>query len=204
MEESNRPRVGLFGGTFDPVHHGHMIAAAELRFALKLDRVALVPNSSPPHKPGVPVSSAVHRLAMLRLAIQGVPWLELDPIELEREGPSYTVDTVSELASRYPSTTFVFLMGEDSLRDLPTWREPDRIVELAELGVATRPGVAVNLDDLYARIPGARGRVAVVEIPDVSIASRELRRRVAEGRPISFQVPRLVERYVIENQLYLT
>jgi nicotinate-nucleotide adenylyltransferase len=202
MDEARRPRVGLFGGTFDPVHHGHLIAVAELRFALELDRVALIPNASPPHKPGLPLSPAEHRLAMLRLAIQGVPWLEIDPIEVERAGTSFTVDTLSELTNRHPATTFVFLMGEDSLRDLPTWREPERIVGLAELGVATRPGVVLDLEDLYARIPSARGRVAVVEIPDVSIASRDLRRRVAEGRPITFQVPRPVERYLTDHRLY--
>jgi nicotinate-nucleotide adenylyltransferase len=202
VDESHRPRVGVFGGTFDPIHHGHLIAVAELRFALKLDRVALVPNNSPPHKPGIPVSSAVHRLAMLRLATEGVPWLEIDQLELERGGPSFTVDTLAELTIRRPATGLVFLMGEDSLRDLPTWREPGRIVELAELGVATRSGVELELEDLYARVPGARDRVEVVEIPDVSIASRDLRRRVAEGRPIAFQVPRSVERYVTEHRLY--
>jgi nicotinate-nucleotide adenylyltransferase len=197
-----RLRIGVLGGTFDPIHHGHLIAAAELRHALRLDRVLLVPNASPPHKPGVPVSPAAERLAMLELAIQGTTWLGIDRIELERGGSSYTVDTLEALTRSTPHASFVFLMGKDSLRDLPTWRDPGRIVELAEIGVASRPDVAVDLDAIYPLIPNARGRVTVVEIPEVSIASRDLRRRVAEGRPITFQVPAAVERFIQERRLY--
>jgi nicotinate-nucleotide adenylyltransferase len=202
MTEPAHPRLGILGGTFDPIHHGHLIAAAELRHALRLDRVLLVPNAHPPHKPGVPLSAAEDRVAKLELAIEGVPWLAVDRMELERGGRSYTVETLAALAERLPEATLVFLMGEDSLRDLPTWREPERIVELAELGVASRPRVTVDQTGLYAAIPNARGRVSIVEIPEMAIASRDLRQRVAEGRPISFQVPGAVERYIVEHGLY--
>jgi nicotinate-nucleotide adenylyltransferase len=202
MSDSGTRRLGILGGTFDPVHHGHLIAAAELRHALRLDRVLLVPNATPPHKPGVPVSAAADRLAMLALAIDGVDWLAIDRLELERGGRSYTADTLAALGRQYPDATLVFLMGEDSLRDLPTWHQPERIVGLAEIGVATRPNVDVDLEALYRSVPGARGRVSIVEIPEVAIASRDLRLRVATGRPISFQVPPLVERFILQRGLY--
>lgn len=195
-------RLGIFGGTFDPIHHGHLIAATELRHALGLDRVLLVPNATPPHKPGVVVSDAADRVAMLELAIEGVPWLGIDTVELDRAGPSYTVDTLRLLQRRFSPATLVFLVGEDSLRDLPTWRNPSEIVTRAELGVASRPGVESRLEDVFCAIPEARGRVRLVEIPDVAIASRDLRGRVAEGRPISFQVPTQVERYIAARSLY--
>ena len=200
MDEA--PKIGLLGGTFDPIHYGHLIAAAELQHALHLDRVLLIPNAAAPHKPDVPVSSAEDRVAMLRLAIANVPWLAVDTIELERGGLSYTVETLRALTSRLASATLFFLMGEDSLRDLSTWREPEEIVALAELGVATRPGVLVDLETLYREIPRARGRVHLVEIPEIGIASRDLRQRVIDGRPISFQVPESVERYIRQHRLY--
>jgi nicotinate-nucleotide adenylyltransferase len=195
-------RIGLLGGTFDPIHHGHLIAAAELRHALGLERVLLIPNAAPPHKPGVPVSSAEDRVAMLRLAIENVTWLAVDTIELERGGLSYTVDTLNSLNARLAPATLFFLMGEDSLRDLSTWKDPDAIVTLAHLGVATRPGVVVNLESVYRAVPRARGRVHLVQIPEIGIASRDIRQRVVDGRPITFQVPEAVERYIRQQRLY--
>jgi nicotinate-nucleotide adenylyltransferase len=195
-------RIGVLGGTFDPIHHGHLIAAAELRHALRLDRVLLVPNASPPHKPGVPVSNASDRLAMLELVAAETTWLAIDTIELDRGGLSYTVDTLRALVDKLAPATLFFLMGEDSLRDLPIWWKPHEIVTLAELGVATRPGVTLELEAVYTAVPGARGRVHLVAIPDIGIAARDLRERVADGRPIAFQVPSAVERYIRERGLY--
>ena len=202
MSDPPLRRLGILGGTFDPIHHGHLIAAAELRHALALDRVLLVPNADPPHKPGVPVSTAEDRLAMIRLAIAGVPWLEIDTIELDRGGRSYTVDTLRALAAREPRSLLLFLMGEDSLRDLPRWHRPEEIVALADLGVATRPGVVVDVDAILSTLPAARDRVHLVEIPQIGIASRDIRVRVAGGRPIAFQVPPLVESYIERRRLY--
>lgn len=202
MEQTATPRIGIFGGTFDPVHHGHLIAVAELRYALGLDRVHLVPNAAPPHKPGTPIGTTEHRLAMLRLAIAGTSWLEIDIIELERGGLSYTVDTLHTLAARLAPAELVFLMGEDSLRDLPDWHNPAVLVTLAHLGVATRPGIVLDVESVYRAIPGARNRIRLVETPQMGIASRDLRQRVADGRPISFQVPAAVERYIVDHGLY--
>lgn len=202
MTDAPSRRLGILGGTFDPIHHGHLIAAAELRYALALDRVLLVPNADPPHKPGVPVSTASERLEMLRLAIAGAAWLSVEPIEVDRGGRSYTVDTLQELAARESRAHLFFLMGEDSLKDLPTWHRPHDIVALAELGVATRPAVAVDLETVFAEVPGARGRTHLVDIPQIGISSRDIRSRVATGLPIQFQVPRAVEAYIRRHGLF--
>ena len=195
-------RIGIFGGTFDPVHIGHLIAAAELRHALHLDRVLFVPTGSPPHKGNVTVAPAADRLAMLQLAIAGEPSFAVSTIELDRTGPSYTVDTLAALRSAHPDATLILLMGEDSLRDLPAWREPDRILALAEVGVATRPGVDVDLTALSISLPAARDRVTVVPIPSIGVSSRDIRRRVTDGLPITFLTPRTVGEHIFSNGLY--
>jgi nicotinate-nucleotide adenylyltransferase len=195
-------RVGVFGGTFDPIHVGHLIVAADLRFALGLDRLLFVPAGRPPHKPADLVSDDGDRLAMLELALADDPAAEISTADLERPGPSYTVDLLRILEDRLPGARLVFLMGEDSLRDLPTWREPDEIARLAELGVATRPGVEFDLEAITARVPASRGRVSVVETVQLSISSSDIRRRVRLGAPIRHQVPRAVEAYIADRGLY--
>ena len=196
------PRVGVFGGTFDPVHVGHLIVAADLSQALRLDRLLFVPAGRPPHKPADLVSTDTDRLAMLELALADDPLTEISPVDLERVGPSYTVDLLAILQAQLPTARLVFLMGEDSLRDLPTWRQPEEIARLAELGVAARPGVTFDLEAVFARVPTARGRVAVVETVQLSISSSDIRRRVRLGAPIRHQVPRSVEIYIAERGLY--
>ena len=196
------PRLGVFGGTFDPVHLGHLIAATEVRHVLGLDRVLFVPARRPPHKPEQEVGDDRHRLAMLRLAVADNPAFEISSIELDRAGPSYTSDTLAILAAERDPASLVFVMGEDSLRDLPTWHDPGRIASLAALGVATRPGVALDLDAVLRSVPEARGRVHLVPIPLIGISSRDLRRRVAAGEPIRYQVPAPVAAYIARHGLY--
>ena len=195
-------RIGVFGGTFDPVHIGHLIVATELRFALALDRVLFVPAGRPPHKTGQEVSPDEHRLAMLELALADAPGFEISRVDIDRVGPSYTVDTLAILRQELDSAALVFLMGEDSLRDLPTWRDPNGIAKLAELGVARRPAVAYDLGEVLRAVPAARGRIHLVEVPEIGIAASDLRRRVASGHPISYQVPRTVESYIYEHGLF--
>ena len=195
-------RIGIFGGTFDPVHIGHLVIVSELKHALALDRVLVVPAGDPPHKPDQPLTPAFHRIRMLELALDGRTGFGIDRIDLDRTGPSYTVDTLRALGSRIPTSKMVFLMGEDSLRDLHTWREPEEILALAEIGVGCRPGVSVDLDAVYERLPTARGRVALVDVPQIEVSSRDLRRRVAAGEPIAFQVLPAVETYIHEHGLY--
>lgn len=195
-------RIGIFGGTFDPVHLGHLVVAADLAHALRLDRLVFMPAGRPPHKDANLVGDDDHRLDMLRLALADNPSFEISTVDLERDGPSYTADLLDLLAEREPDATLVFLMGEDSLRDLPTWHDPERILRRAEIGVALRPGVGVDLAELHQRLPATRDRVTVVPTPLIGISSTDIRRRVAAGEPVRYQVPDAVLAYILRNGLY--
>ncbi|MGH2531267.1 MAG: nicotinate-nucleotide adenylyltransferase [Thermomicrobiales bacterium] len=195
-------RIGVFGGTFDPIHHGHLILASELHHALGLERVIFVPARRPPHKTDQELSGDRHRLAMVRLAIAADPRFEISLVEMERVGPSYSAETVEELGVALPGATLVFLMGEDSLRDLPAWHQPERIVAHAILGVAQRPDVKVDIAAITTVLPAAQGRIELVSTPEIAISSSDIRQRVADGRPIAFHVPQPVERYIAEHDLY--
>jgi nicotinate-nucleotide adenylyltransferase len=195
-------RLGVFGGTFDPIHIGHLIIATELQHALRLDRILFVPSGHPPHKADQTISPDADRLAMLRLAVVDNPAFAISTLDLDRPGPSYTADLIQLLHEQYPDARLVFLMGEDSLRDLPTWYRPDRIVSLAEIGVAIRPEVEADLELIYQRIPAASGRITVVPTTLIDISASELRRRVRDGKPIRYQVPATVESYIMTNGLY--
>ncbi|CAA9574486.1 MAG: Nicotinate-nucleotide adenylyltransferase [uncultured Thermomicrobiales bacterium] len=202
MASTSPPRIGILGGTFDPVHVGHLVAATELRHRLGLARVLFLPAGRPPHKPLQDLAPDADRLAMLELALAGEPGFSVEPFELGRRGPSYTADTLEALAPTLVPAEPVFLMGEDALRDLPTWHRPGRIVELARLGVATRPEVSVDLAVVVARVPAAAGRIDLVPVPQIGVSSRDLRRRVAAGEPIAYQVPPAVARYIADRDLY--
>ncbi len=196
-------RTGIFGGTFDPIHVGHLIVAAQLRFALHLDSVLFVPAGRPPHKSGQEIADNEHRLAMLRLAIDDDPLLAISTLDFDRGGLSYTADTLALLhAAAAPESTLVFLMGQDSFRDFPSWDRPNRIAQLAEIGVALRPGTEANLEAILTAVPAAKGRVRIVPVPLIGVSSRDIRRRIASAEPISYQVPPAVERYIVANGLY--
>lgn len=195
-------RLGIFGGTFDPIHIGHLIVATELQHALRLDRILFVPSGRPPHKAGQIISPDADRLAMLRLAIADNPAFDVSTLDLERPGPSYTADLLALLRDQHPDQQLVFLMGEDSLRDLPTWRQPERIATLAEIGVAARPDIETDVEAIYRRIPAARGRITVVPTTLIAISSSELRRRSRAREPIRYQLPTSVEFYIMSNALY--
>jgi nicotinate-nucleotide adenylyltransferase len=199
---SGPPRIGVLGGTFDPVHNGHLHIARELREALGLERVKWVPAGRPPHKTGQIVSSDRDRLTMLALALADSPLDEISRIDLDRTGPSYTADTLEILREQVSPATLVFLMGEDSLRDLPTWHDPERILHAAELAVAGRPGIDANLDVLTQAIPALSGRVHLAFIDEVPVSSSDIRQRVRENRPIKGLVPAAVESYIRERGLY--
>jgi len=199
---SSTRRIGVLGGTFDPPHLGHLIIATELRHALSLDQVLFVPAGQPPHKDEESVSDEVHRIAMVELAIANDPYFSLSTVDRDRVGPSYTADLLEILHRSLDPVSLVFLMGDDSLRDIPNWHEPNRIVHLAELGVAARPAVPFDLGEIYAAVPAARDRIIQVATPEIAISSRDLRQRVASGTPITYQVPLAVERYIIDQGLY--
>jgi nicotinate-nucleotide adenylyltransferase len=195
-------RIGVFGGTFDPIHNGHLLIAREMTHALSLDRVLFVLAARPPHKLGQAITGDHHRLAMLRLALVDEPAFEISEVELFRPGKSFTADTLEELARRLAPASLVFLMGEDSLRDLPNWHDPHRIVKFAEIGVAARPGIDFDVSQIYERVPGSTGRVNLVQTSEVDVSSQEIRDRVASGKSIENMVPPRVAGYIRAHKLY--
>lgn len=199
-----RERLGIFGGTFDPVHTGHMIVAEILREELQLHRVVFLPAGRPPHKPDQDTAADHHRLAMLELAIRDTAEFEVSRIDLDMPGQSYTAKTLEILREQLPdSIEPMFLMGQDSLRDFPSWHEPGRIARLVQLGVAMRPGVNVNLEDIVTAVPELTGRVHLVDIPLIGISSRELRARIRGRKAFHYQVPGGVADYIETHGLYL-
>lgn len=195
--------IGIFGGSFDPIHIGHLIVAEILLARLGLDTVLFLPAGRPPHKPEQELAADHHRLEMLRIAIDGFDGFAISTVDLDRPGSSYTATTLEILIEQLEEDAeLVFLMGQDSLRDLPRWRDPDRIVELARLGVALRPNVEVSLDEILGEIPGAEGRIHLVDVPLIGVSSRDVRVRIRAGDPFHFQVPRGVANYIAANGLY--
>ena len=190
-------RLGLYGGTFDPIHLGHLILAESCREACRLDRVWFVVAGSPPHKLGAKRTAINERVEMARLAVAGHPAFEVSELEARRPGPHYSVDTLEAVRLERPDDELFFLVGADSLVDLPNWREPGRIAELATLVVVNRPGFAP--DD--RAIPSGRP-ILHVDVPPIGVASHDLRRRRLEGRSIRYQVPRAVEAYIDARGLY--
>lgn len=196
-------QIGVFGGTFDPPHVGHLIAAAELGHVLALDRLLFVPAGRPPHKATRDVGSDAHRVAMLRLAIADNASFELSTVDLGRDGPSFTADLLARLHELLRPVDLVFLMGEDSLRDLPGWHRPDRIAAIAEIGVASRPSIDADVEAIRRAVPETEDRLRLVRVPGIEVSSSDIRRRVAAGAPIAYQVPPAVERYILDHGLYL-
>jgi nicotinate-nucleotide adenylyltransferase len=197
-------RLGILGGTFDPIHYGHLVAAEECRVRLGLDVVLFVPAGQPPHKRGRVISPAEDRVEMVRLAIASNPGFQLSRIEVDRTGPSYTVDTLARLREEYgPAVQLYFVVGMDALSEILTWHHPARIVALCQVVAVTRPGFpGLDLADLEPEIPEARQRITLLEVPELRISASDLRRRVAAGLPIRYQVPEPVEEYIRRRGLY--
>jgi nicotinate-nucleotide adenylyltransferase len=190
------------GGTFDPIHVGHLAVAEEAREALALDRILFVPAGSPPHKPASEVTPAHHRAAMVQLAIDDNPAFELSRIELDRPGLSYTVDTVEALAREAEVT---LILSVETFRELPTWHEPARLFEAARLAVVPREGYpASDPQWLASMFPGREDRVSYREGPRLGLSSTQIRARVAAGRSIRYLVPAAVAAYIVANDLYRT
>ncbi|MFH1908600.1 MAG: nicotinate-nucleotide adenylyltransferase [Chloroflexota bacterium] len=195
--------LGIFGGTFDPPHLGHLILATEAHQQLSLTRLLWVLTPDPPHKPAVPILPLAHRLVMLQLAISGDADFELSRLEMDRPGPHYALDTLNLLAEQNPGAEMVYLMGGDSLRDLPTWHRPaDLLSACRYLGVMRRPGDNIDLPALEAILPGITSKVHFVEAPLLEIASHEIRQRIAEGHPFRYYLPSSVYEYILEHNLY--
>ena len=197
-------RVGIFGGTFDPIHLGHLAVARSIQCSLGLDNVIFVPAGQPWLKADTPVSRVKDRVQMLRLALARRRASELSTIEADRPGPSYTVDTMETLQRQLGSSAdLFFLLGSDALMDIAKWKEPQRLMKLCQLVSFARPGFGLPaMEALEAAVPGISMRVVFAEVPQVNIRATDIRRRIAEGRCIQRLVPRAVERYILEHGLY--
>ncbi len=194
-------RLGIFGGTFDPIHLGHLILAEQAREACALDRLLLVVTGAPPHKLGERTAVG-HRLEMARIAVAGNPGLEVSDIEAIRPGPHYSVETLEQLTRIHPDAELFFLIGADTLFELPGWREPDRIAQLARIVVINRPGYdAIDPEQVPTLSASARG-FQFVTVPPIGIASSDIRERASRGRSIRYLVPRAVEAYIDAHRLY--
>lgn len=196
-------RIGIFGGSFDPPHIGHLILAAECRYQLGLDRVLWVVTPIPPHKPGRKLTPVELRFEMVTAAIGDDPTFEASRVEMERSAPYFTADTLEILRERYPRAELILLMGGDSLRDLPTWHDPQRLVRVCDgIGVMRRLGAELDVDALDAKLPGLRGKLTIVEAPLLEISSSQIRGRIREGKPFRYYVPTGVYDQILRQELY--
>ena len=195
-------RVGILGGTFNPPHIGHLVCAQEARTQLSLDHVVLMPVHTPPHKEIAGDPGPEVRLALCRAAVGEDPGLRVSRLEVDRPGPSYTVDTLRALHAARPEDELTFVVGGDQAQGVPGWREPEALFALARLAVAERAGVV--REDIRARLTdlAPAGRVCFVDMPRLDLSSSDLRRRVAEGRPVRHLVPAAVAELVAEHRLY--
>jgi nicotinate-nucleotide adenylyltransferase len=197
-------RLGLLGGTFDPPHLGHLVAAEEAADRLGLKRVLFLPAGQPPHKQGEPVSPLESRLRMVELAIAGNPCFGLSRADVDRQGPSYTADLLADIrAEAGPESQLYFLVGMDSLHDLTTWKDPGRVLAQSMLVAVSRPGCPpLDLAKLESSLPGADERIVVLDTAGVDISSTDLRARVAAGQTIRYLVPDAVREFIESTGLY--
>jgi nicotinate-nucleotide adenylyltransferase len=197
-----RKRVGVFGGTFDPPHNGHLALARAALQQLNLDKILWVITADPPHKRGSFISPAADRLALVKAAIAGQPGMAPSRVEMDRPGPQWAADTVRLLSEANPGTDLIYLMGGDSLRDLPNWGRPDELLRYVSLGVLRRPGADIDLTMLEQVLPGLAGRVTFVSAPRLAVSSHEIRERIRDGLPIGHLVPPKVADLIEARGLY--
>ena len=196
--------IGILGGTFDPIHSGHLLIAEVVRNALQLEKVLFVPAGDPPHKQQQKKTAARHRVKMVELAIESNPYFSLSTVDLERPGPHYSIDTVRLIRARYnlSSEHCFFIVGGDSLVDLPTWHKPEKLIEMCRLAVVHRPGYRPDVSQLEQVIPGVVSRLDWVTAPAIDLAASEIRARAQRGESIRYQVPEVVAKYIKEQGLY--
>lgn len=216
QQRPRAPRIGILGGTFNPIHLGHLRSAEEVREAQRLDRVLFIPSASPPHKHQDGLASAQHRLAMVRRAVAGNPFFKVSTIEIERSGHSYSVDTLRALRTRMPRAAFSFIMGIDAFREIDTWKEYQGIFSLCDLVVTSRPPteesalvdllpVAVRAEFCYtaSQLEHHTGtRIIFQRISDLEISASAIRDRLVAGLSVRYLLPVAVERYITRHRLY--
>lgn len=198
-------KLGIMGGTFDPIHFGHLLVAHEAGWRLGLDKVLFIPTGDPPHKRDRKVTPAINRYEMVRLATEHNPLFEVSDIEVKRDGYSYTVATLEALHQLYPpDTQFYFITGVDAAADILNWQQPERIFQLSRLVVAERPGYILPRERLQAGLPGINldERLIELDVPMFEVASNELRTRISQGHPVRYLVPTKVVEYINREKLY--
>ena len=195
--------VGVLGWTFDPPHNGHLLIAREAFTQLRLAQVLFAPTRQPPHKDAAQHTPIEHRLEMVRLAIAPYPQFVLSRVDVDRAGPTYTVDTLRLLREQFGGRVeLYFIMGMDSLANLPTWHTPEQLIRACKLAVFRRPGITANLDQLERQVPGLRKRVVFLQSSALAVAASDLQQRVRAGQSIARMVPKAVAQYIAEHQLY--
>jgi len=197
-------KIGILGGTFDPIHNGHLAIAGEAKAYLNLTEVIFLPAGQPWMKSDKPISAAADRVAMIRLAIRPEPCFKLSTMEVEYEGPAYSVDTIARMkATSAKASDLYFIIGWDNLNKLTLWKEPARLIEMCFLAAVPRPGYArPDMKKLEAAIPGISRKVILMDKPRIDISATDIRSKVAQGLSINGLVPEAVEKYIKENGLY--
>lgn len=198
-------KVGVFGGTFDPIHNGHLAIAEEVRTQVAVDEVWFIPTGKPWMKAGRKISPWELRLQMVELAVAGKPYLKVSNLEASRPGPSYTIDTITELRAQFTGAELYFIVGWDSLLSLPLWKEASRLITLCRLAAVPRPGIMPpDLNELEKALPGIKKAVVMLDKPNLAISATEIRAKVAAGKSINRMVPLKVAEYIKKNRLYKT
>lgn len=202
--QEKRHRVGILGGTFDPIHIGHLVTAEAVRYEYNLDKVIFIPAAIPPHKDNDSVTPATHRYIMTVLATYSNPYFEVSPIEMNRPGPSYTIDTIYELVEKYgKDTDFYFITGADTIAEIPTWDRIEELLGLCQFIAATRQGFLPNVDNIkeYFGELGEK-RIHRLNTPELEISSTDIRERIKKGISIKYVLPLAVEQYIYKEGLY--
>jgi nicotinate-nucleotide adenylyltransferase len=203
----SKTRIGILGGTFDPIHMGHLIVAEDIRQKMGLSEVLFIPAGRPwlKIKEGKPVSPAEHRQAMVKLAIASNPFFKVSTVEIDRPGLSYSIDTVLELKAKLGAGAGIYsIVGPDALAEFPQWKDSARLMEICQVVGIGRPGHAkADLRKLERSVPSASKSIMLIDVPQIGISSTDIRNRVAQGLSIRYLVPDAVEKYIAEHKLYL-
>ena len=201
---TERCKIGGMGGTFDPIHTGHLVTAEAVRIEYGLDKVLFIPASNPPHKQETHVTPAIHRYIMTVMATYSNPYFYVSSLEMERSGPSYTVDTVRELIKQFGDTIDIyFITGADAIQDLPSWEQIETLLGMCHFIAATRPGCLSTLEDVIEHFgPLGHRQIHRLATPELEISSTDIRERIRKGRSIKYIVPESVENYIYKEGLY--
>lgn len=197
--------LAIMGGTFDPIHYGHLVVAEQVRHSFACDKVLFIPAAIPPHKTQNTITAVADRLAMTKMAVASNPWFEISTLEIERPGPSYTIDTVREIKETYQPENLYFITGADAVLEILSWKDVNNLLSLCKFIAATRPGY--DLNNLQQRLKSLPQKyfenIIPFYVPSLAISSTDIRNRVNSGKPIKYLLPESVEDYIYDHLLYL-